>query len=218
MDKNEELINLAHRRYATKKYDPNKHITDKDWATIMEVARLSPSSMGFEPWQFLLIENKDLKQAMYDDAWGAQHSFDGADKFVVILARKDMDVNSPHIKHMSEDVQGHPFDVHSAFSKKIIDFQENDFQLNTSRELFDWTSKQTYIPLANMMSAAAALDIDSCPIEGFNRANIDRILADHNAFDPKKWGVSVMVSFGYRDQEITPKKRQPMEAVYRVIK
>ncbi|MBW1606354.1 NAD(P)H-dependent oxidoreductase [Lactobacillus sp. Sy-1] len=218
MDKNEELINLAHRRYATKKYDPNKHISDKDWNTIMEVARLSPSSMGFEPWQFLLIENDDLKQAMYDDAWGAQKSFNGADKFVIILARKNMDINSPHIKHMSEDVQGHAFDPNSPFAKKVISFQENDFKLNTARELFDWTSKQTYIPLANMMTTAAALDIDSCPIEGFNRANIDRILADHDVIDPEKWGTSVMVSFGYRDQAITPKKRQPMEAVYRVIK
>ncbi|MEJ6401101.1 NAD(P)H-dependent oxidoreductase [Nicoliella lavandulae] len=218
MDKNEELINLAHRRYATKKYDPNKHISDKDWNTIMEVARLSPSSMGFEPWQFLLIENKDLKQKMYNDAWGAQNSFNGADKFVVILAKKNMTATSPHVKHMSEDVQGHTFDPNSPFTKKVMDFQQNDFDLNTERALFDWTSKQTYIPLANMMTAAAALDIDSCPIEGFNRDNIEKTLADAGAMDAKEWGVSVMASFGYRDQDITPKKRQPMEAVYRVIK
>ncbi|MHA8263646.1 NAD(P)H-dependent oxidoreductase [Lactobacillaceae bacterium Melli_B3] len=217
MDTNEKLIQLAKRRYATKKFNPNKKIADKDWQTIMEVARLSPSSMGFEPWQFLLIENDELKQALYDDAWGAHNSFNGADKFVIILAKKHMTPTSDYIRHISEDVQGHHFDPNSPFTKKIADFQQNDFDLNDDRTLFDWTSKQTYIPLTNMLDAAA-LDIDSCPIEGFNRANIEKILADRNIIDPNEWGVSVMASFGYRDQAITPKKRQPMEAVYRIIK
>ncbi|UQS84494.1 NAD(P)H-dependent oxidoreductase [Apilactobacillus apisilvae] len=218
MDKNEELINVANRRYATKKYNPDKKISDKDWQTIMEVARLSPSSMGLSPWKFLLIENDDLKKDLYNEAWGAQRSLDGADKFVIILAKKNLTPTSKHVQHISEDVQNHSFDPNSAFVAKLQDFQKNDFKLNDERTLFDWASKQTYIPLANMMDAAAYLDIDSCPIEGFNRENVEKTLEKYNAVDLKEWGVSVMVSFGYRDQEITPKKRQPMDEIYKVIK
>lgn len=69
-----------------------------------------------------------------------------------------------------------------------------------------------------MMTAAAELDIDSCAVEGFNREKIETILAEKGILDTKEWGVSVMAGFGYRDQDITPKRRQPMEEVYRVIK
>ncbi|TPR14783.1 MULTISPECIES: NAD(P)H-dependent oxidoreductase [Apilactobacillus] len=218
MNKNEELIKVANRRYATKKFNPDKKISDKDWQTIMEVARLSPSSMGFAPWKFLLIENNDLKKDIYDYAWGAQNSLDGADKFVIILAKKNVTPTSKYVQHISEDVQNHAFDPNSAFVAKLQDFQDNDFKLNDERTLFEWSARQTYIPLANMMDAAATLDIDSCPIEGFNRENVEKVLEKYDAIDLKEWGVSVMAGFGYRDQDITPKKRQPMDEIYKVIK
>lgn len=218
MDKNEELIKVANRRYATKKFNPDKKISDKDWQTIMEVARLSPSSMGFSPWKFLLIENNDLKKDLYDHAWGAQNSLDGADKFVIILAKKNVTPTSKYVQHISEDVQNYSFDPNSAFVAKLKDFQDNDFKLNDERTLFEWSARQTYIPLANMIDAAATLDIDSCPIEGFNREQVENTLKKYNAIDLNEWGVSVMAGFGYRDQDITPKKRQPMDEIYKVIK
>lgn len=217
MDKNEAIIKTAHRRYATKKFNPNKKISEADWNTIMEVARLAPSSMGLSPWKILLINNSEIKKSIYNDAWGAQNSLDGASHFVVILARKHMTATNPLVKHITEDVRGHKYDPNSAFSKKLTDFQKNDFDLNTDQALFDWASKQTYILLANMMTAAAELDLDSCPIEGFNRAKVEATLAEHGLFDSAKWGVSLMAGFGYRNQPITPKKRQPMAEIYQVI-
>jgi nitroreductase len=51
----------------------------------------------------------------------------------------------------------------------FIEFQERDFDLDTDKKLFDWSSKQTYIALGNMITAAALTGIDSCPIEGFHQ-------------------------------------------------
>lgn len=218
MDKNEEIIQTAHRRYATKKFDSNKRISEKDWDTILEVGRLSPSAFGFSPWQFLDIQSDDLKKEIYDYAWGAQNSLNGASHFIIILAKKGITATNPYIQHITEDVAGHEYSPDSAFSKKFTDFQENDFKLTDDRSKFDWACKQTYIALANMMTAAAELDIDSCAVEGFNREKIEKILVEKGILDSKEWGVSVMAGFGYRDQDITPKRRQPMEEVYRIIK
>lgn len=218
MDKNEEIIQTAHRRYATKKFDANKQISEKDWDTILEVGRLSPSAFGFSPWQFLDIQSDDLKKEIYDYAWGGQNSLNGASHFMIILAKKGITATHPYIQHITEDVAGHEYSADSAFSKKFTDFQQNDFKLTDDRSKFDWACKQTYIALANMMTAAAELDIDSCAVEGFNREKIETILAEKGILDTKEWGVSVMAGFGYRDQDITTKRRQPMEEVYRVIK
>ena len=110
------------------------------------------------------------------------------------------------------------FDVHSPRSEKFKSFQENDFDLNSDRALFDWASKQTYIPLTNMMTVAAELGIDSCPIEGFNREKVDKYLANKGIIDSKEFSVSVMLGLGYRDQEQPKKTRQPIDEVLEVIK
>ena len=64
-----------------------------------------------------------------------------------------------------------------------------------------------------MMTGAAQICIDSCPSEGFNYDEMNRVLAEAGAFDPAEWGVSVAVTFGYRAQDIAPKARKPMEDV-----
>lgn len=212
-----EILALQNRRYATKKYDKNKKISDKDWQTILEAARLTPSSLGLEPWKILLIKSDEIKEDLRPMSWGAVKSLDGASHFVIILARKNVTYDSPYVKHISEDVRGHEYDVNSAFAQKLKDYQEHDADLNTPRTLFDWASKQTYILLENMLMTAAALDIDSCPIEGFDHEKVEAYLTEKGILDPKEFGVSVMASFGYRDQAITPKKRRPLSEIYEVI-
>ena len=112
-EERQHIIDVFHRRYATKKFDSNKKISDADWQTIIEAGRLSPSSFGYEPWKFLLIENPEIKEDLKKICWGAVNSLNGASHFVIILSRKNVTINSPHVKHMVEDVMGVDFDVHS---------------------------------------------------------------------------------------------------------
>lgn len=79
--------------------------------------------------------------------------------------------------------------------------------------IFDWAGKQTYIALGNMMTAAALIGIDSCPIEGFNREDVDRVLDSKGLLENGKYGISYMVAFGYRINQPREKTRQPLEAI-----
>ena len=97
--------------------------------------------------------------------------------------------------------------TYQRFQTEHINVLEND------RTLFDWASKQTYIALANMMTGAALIGIDSCPIEGFNYAEVNRILAQTGAYDAEKYAVSVAVTFGYRAKDIRPKSRKPLNEI-----
>ena len=81
--------------------------------------------------------------------------------------------------------------------------QEEDMKLlENDRTLFDWCSKQTYIALANMLTGASALGIDSCPIEGFHYDKMNECLAEEGLFDPQEYAVSVAATFGYRSRDI----------------
>lgn len=66
----EQVIALQHQRFAAKKYDPNRRISQKDWEALVEVGRLAPSSIGLEPWKMLLLKNERMKEDLKPMAWG----------------------------------------------------------------------------------------------------------------------------------------------------
>jgi len=213
--KNQEILDVFRFRHACKKFDASRSVSKEDFNTILEAARLSPSSFGFEPWKMVVLTDDALKQKLYPLAWGAQNSLNGASHFVLLLARKtaDMIYSSDFISHVMQDVQHQSVEIANQRRAKYRTFQEDDFNLlESERAMFDWAGKQTYIVLANMMTAAAYLGIDSCPIEGFQQSKVDELFVQEGVFDPAHFGVSVMVAFGYRAQEPhRTKTRQPLE-------
>lgn len=216
---NEKILEAMKGRYACKSYDKRERISEADFELLLEVARLSPSSFGLEPWQFLVVESEALKEKLYPIVWGGQRSFDGATHFVIILARKapDMRFPSPYIKHIMSEVQGFSGEDLALREGLFEKFQKEDFKLETDETLFDWASKQTYIPLANMLFAASLLDIAACPIEGFDREKVEALLEKEGILDRGAFGVSVMVSFGVADKAPRAKTRQEAQAVIRRI-
>lgn len=217
VEKRQEILDLFHRRYATKKYDSQKKISQEDFQLILEAGRLAPSSFGYEPWKFLLLENAEMKEDLKSLAGGAINSLKGASHFVIILAKKGLIYNSDYVKGIVSQVLGQPFSEEAPVTKVFKAYQETSGMLKDKTALFDWASKQTYIAMANMMTAAAALDIDSCPIEGFDRQAVEEYLSDKGYLDLEEYGVSVMVSFGYRDEPIKSKQRRPLQEVIEVI-
>lgn len=201
---NEQILDVLSFRHACKRFDANRTVSDADFQTILEAARLSPTSFGFEPWKMVVLREEAIRKKLYPLAWGAQKSLDGASHFVVLLARKEADTryDSDFITHMMRDIQLLPPDTQEQRREKFRAFQQDDFQLlDDSRALFDWASKQTYIVLTQMLITAAYLGIDSCPIEGFPREKVDAMFAEEGLFDPLHFGVSVMAAFGYRAEE-----------------
>lgn len=214
------ILDAYHFRYACKRFDKTRLISKEDFTVILEAGRLSPSSFGLEPWRFLVIQDPILRKKIKQVSSGAVNSLEGASHFLIILARKKIDLgyDSDYVIGMMKDVQKLPEETVTQKQKSFRKFQIEDFKLYESeRALFDWACKQTYIPLANMMTAAALLGIDSCPVEGFNRADLERILQAENILDATYFGISVMAGFGYRAETAPPKTRQPLEQIVSYI-
>lgn len=220
--KKEDIMKAYQFRYACKKFDKNKVINTEDFNLILETGRLSPSSFGFEPWKFLVIQKEILREKLKECAFGGVNSLNGASHFVIILARKKIDVeySSDYLKYIMTEVKNIPTDIQENLMNVYSNFQKNDFLIvGEERFFFDWSCKQTYIALGNMLTTAALLEIDSCPIEGFNREQVEQLLENEGILDRKHFGVSVMVGFGYRDE--TPafeKTRQSIDDIVEWIK
>ncbi|HSH36988.1 nitroreductase family protein, partial [Schnuerera sp.] len=132
MDKKKEEILKAHKfRFACKEFDKSKKVSEEDLNFILEIGRLSPSSFGFEPWKFLVIEDETLREKILPVAWGVQRQMPTLSRLVIILARKKMDMvfSSDYIKYMVEDVHNIPGDMAEARIEKYKNFQKEDFKL-----------------------------------------------------------------------------------------
>lgn len=199
----EEILNAFQYRHATKEFNNSKKVSDEDFEFILKTANLSPSSFGFEPWHFVVVQDEELRKSLKPVAWGAPLKLDTASHYVLGLSMKSPMTkwNSEYVMQMMKDVKHLPEDVIEVYSKFYREFQERDFDLDTDKKLFDWASKQTYIALANMMTSAALIGVDSCPIEGFHEEKTEVLLRDKFGIDTDKFGLSYMVAFGYRKEE-----------------
>jgi nitroreductase len=71
----------------------------------------------------------------------------------------------------------------------------------TDMAKFDWSCRQAYIALANMMTAAAMIGV----------------LGEAGLLEDGQFGLAVMVAFGYRVNPQPIKRRQAMEQVVRWV-
>lgn len=209
-------------RFACKEFDPNRAVSEIDFQSILESARLSPSSFGFEPWKFLVIENKEIREVIRSVSWGAQTQLPSCSRFIVILARKPeaMIPTSDYIQRtIMQETQHLPEEMRQARTQKYDTFLKSDFGYSdNARAKFEWACRQCYIALGNMLTAAAMLGIDSCPIEGFQKEPLETLLADRKILDANEYGIACMAAFGYRKEPPKREKtRRPMEQVVRWI-
>jgi len=198
-------------RHACKVFDDTKKISDDTMQYILESGRKSPSSFGMEAWKFLVITNEALKETLKPLCWN-QAQITSCSHLVVVLAGIDsVKVQSGEVekrfkrRQMSQENLDFYMSIYANHLKDILSSDEN---------IYAWTAKQCYIALSNMMTAAAFIEIDSCPIEGFEKEKVETVLD----LDTSKYQVAALVSFGYRLNEQSQQLRLPFEDVVSYIK
>ena len=133
----QQVLDAFHFRCATRYYDPERKISKEDFDYILELGRLSPSSVGSEPWQFLVIQNPELRQALKPVSWGMATQLDDASHVVVILANKHMRYDSEDFRAnlarrgLTEEQMQANMATYQRFQTEHINVLEND------RTLFD---------------------------------------------------------------------------------
>lgn len=217
---NEHIDRLFDDRYTCRNYDPSRSIPPKDWRSIIHAAWRSPSSMGFEPWQFVRVTTPWLREEIMRYAWGSQNRCENASEFLLLYGRtaRDLDVHSSYLHDLLINVQHGDEASMEERRQKISSFIGEDAGTRWEPELVEaWVQKQVYIALGNMMTVAAMLGIDSTPIEGFNKQQMTKVLEDNGVLDTRHFQLACCVAFGYSLQPGKTKVRRPIDQVYREV-
>lgn len=217
--KKEEILEGLKFRHACKEFDTTKKISDEDFEMILESGRLAPSSMGIEPWKFLILQNKEIREEIANVCWGGKKQIPSASHVVIILNRKadEIKYNSEYIADLLKDTKKLPEDVQGMMKNIMKDIEDSRFKGND--ELIEqYSREQCYMPLATMMDVAALMKIDSCAIGGIDKEKVEKILIDKNILDKEHFEVMIIAAFGYRVSEPAPKTRRAMSEVVEWIK
>lgn len=213
-----EIIDVLNFRHSCKEFDINKKISEADFEVILEGGRLAPSSMGIEPWKFLVIENQELKNELGAVCWGGKKQMPTCSHLVVYLSRaaKELRSDSNYIDYLLKDVKHLPEDVASNFKGMMKSIEAVRFE--TDKDLEAYASNQIHIALGNMMNVAALLGIDSCPIGGIDGEAVEKILVDRGLLDTEQFNITLCAAFGYRVNEPSEKLRQGMDEIVTWVK
>ena len=180
-------------RYATKKFDATKKITVEDLNTLKEAIRLSSSSYGLQLYKVFIIENPELRAKIEPAAWGQSQIVDAS--HLIVFANQttvtDADIDG-YLNNVAE-TRNIPVTALNGYG----DFMKSAIGSKSDEEKSNWTSKQTYLALANLMNAAAELKIDVTPMEGFVPAQVNDILG----FNELGLNAALLAPIGYRSEE-----------------
>ena len=193
-------------RHACKQFDDTKKIGDTEMTLILEAGRKSPSSFGQEPWKFLVITDQTRKSNLRP-LCRDQLQITSCSHLVIVLAaiwQVRPDSGIPQQRFARRPLPKEKIDAYIAlYSEHLSD------TLSSDEKTYDWTAKQCHIAAANMMTGAASIGIDSCPIGGFEKKKLDAALG----LDTAQWQTALVLPFGYRINPQSEQLRLPLNEV-----
>ena len=166
------IINSLEWRYATKKFDPLKKLSNEKISTLKKAFNLTATSFGLQPIKMIVISNKELQEKFIELSY-FQHQVADASHLLVFCIENDTttkDINNYFdLEIKTRNVEE---EVVSKFRSQLIDMYKNK-SINEKRLSAIY---QTYIVLGNLMTVCAVEEIDSCPMEGFIPEKVDELL------------------------------------------
>ncbi|WP_259703278.1 MULTISPECIES: NAD(P)H-dependent oxidoreductase [unclassified Synechococcus] len=188
------LLTALQWRYATKVFDPGRLIAADTWSALEAALVLTPSSYGLQPWKFLVIDDPALRSELRPFSWN-QSQITDASHLVVFLARRSIIASDlDRLIQATSAARGLPLEQ-LGFYRDLI--QKDLVDGPRSAMIDQWSTNQVYIALGNFMTAAALLEVDTCPIEGFSPPDYDRLLG----LDTSGYRTAVVCAAGYRAPE-----------------
>jgi len=163
-------------RYATKKFEASKTLSEEKLNILKEAFNLTATSFGLQTIKMLVIKDENIRKDLVQHAYGQNQVLEASHLLVLCIqdniVEDDVDEHFDNVK----DIRATPKTILEPFQKQLT-------QMMTKMSISErqqWSTKQAYIALGNLMTVCAIEGIDSCPMEGFNPEAYDDLLGLKN--------------------------------------
>ncbi|RQO41742.1 NAD(P)H-dependent oxidoreductase [Chryseobacterium sp. KBW03] len=186
-------------RYTVKKYNPQGKVSEEQIAALKEILNLSPSSINSQPWNFIFVNDPELKKQLADKSYFNKEKILDSSHLIVFQALKN-----------PEDFEKQ---IEGVLPEGSVAYYKNFVKPKGETEIKSWLKHQVYLSLGVLLSACADMEIDSTPMEGIQPEEYDTILNN------EKYETLFAVTIGERDEadsnqpKFNPKTRLKAEKV-----
>ena len=193
-------MRLLKGRHACKQFGDKGPLARSDLDYVLEAGRLAPSSLGLEPWRFLVVEDPAVRRHLRPACWN-QSQITTAAAIVVILALKsDLKPETGYAQRMLRRLVASEGELEEAMQI---------YRGVVHGDLTAWSVAQCHIAATQMMLAAAAIGLDSCPMGGFEPEAVAAVLG----IDRGRYEVALLLALGHRAQPQPEKHRLPLAGI-----
>ncbi len=179
-------------RYATKRFDSSKNLSEEKLRILKETFNLTATSFGLQPLKLVIVSNTALKEQLMPLSYNQPQVRD-ASHVLVLCIEKNIDASfiAAHFKRVEEERKT-PRKILEPFEKDLI----ANFSDKQPLEIRQWMANQLYLTLGALLTVCAIEKIDACPIEGFEPKKYDALLG----LTEKNLESVIVLPVGYRDE------------------
>jgi nitroreductase len=186
------LIEQLNKRYATKKFDASKKIPADQLSILLEAIRLSASSYGLQAYKLVVVKDDAVRKQLRAVAWDQSQLTDASE---ILVFAVDTEFNESGVDQYVANI-AKTRNIDKSSLSGYSDMMKGTLK-RPQEEIQNWLTRQAYIALGFGLVAAAGLEIDACPMEGFDNNHFDAILG----LKEKGLHAAVIMAVGYRSDE-----------------
>jgi nitroreductase / dihydropteridine reductase len=197
-----EFQEIVKRRYAVKKFN-GIQVPEGKIKELIEVIRLAPSAFGLQPWKVKIVSDKETKKKLLEASW-YQPQITSCSHILIFCADSNI-VNRIDKYEVMLNATGRSSDSVQNTIEKMRDFEMS----LTEEQKLSWAQRQTYLAVANAVNGAKDLDLDSCPMEGFQPEKYSALLELDKTLTP-----TALVTIGHSADQSQDKIRFPIDDLF----
>lgn len=189
-----QLVESLNWRYAVKAFDAAQKIPADVWSALVTSLTLSPSSYGLQPYRFIVVNDPAVRAQLVPHSWGQRQIVD-ASHLVIFAARTTMaEADVDRLISRVSQVRGVPAEALKGYRDLMVGDLVTGPRAGVAGH---WAARQAYLALGDLLTSAALLGVDACPIEGFVPAEYDKLIK----LEGSGYTAVVVAALGYRSAD-----------------
>ena len=180
-------------RYAVKKFDHHKILSDNQINILKQAFNLTASSYGLQPIKLVVVKNKDIQKELVLHSWNQQQISQASHLLVICVDTKLDETDVEKYFERVKEIRNTPDEIINSFKEYL----KTTISGKTTEDLLSWGKNQAYLALGNLLTVCANEKIDSCPMEGFIPEKYDEVLG----LKEKNLSSVLVLPVGYRAED-----------------
>ena len=180
-------------RYAVKKFDHHKILSDNQINILKQAFNLTATSYGLQPIKLVVVKNKDIQKELVLHSWNQQQVSQASHLLVICVDTKLDETDVEKYFERVKEIRNTPDEIINSFKEYLT----TTISGKTTEDLLSWGKNQAYLALGNLLTVCANEKIDSCPMEGFIPEKYDEVLG----LKEKNLSSVLVLPVGYRAED-----------------